>query len=272
MRGEHQSGLMVLVLIPGSSPHARGTRRIRAPAGRSAGIIPACAGNTPAGCRRPRGRRDHPRMRGEHRARQSPGPRDRGSSPHARGTRLPVGFERALPGIIPACAGNTRAGRGRAISRRDHPRMRGEHENEVLLARGKTGSSPHARGTPTLEPASPACLRIIPACAGNTPHAAATRSSHRDHPRMRGEHQGTRQSIASKVGSSPHARGTPGDLFVMQYGTRIIPACAGNTRSTVTNSRGRWDHPRMRGEHFFMPEDGHHPKGSSPHARGTPLR
>ena len=86
---------------------------------------------------------------------------------------------------------------------------------------------------------------------------------------MRGEHSSSAATIATAVGSSPHARGAPVNLVVLQLHQGIIPACAGSTPSCTDASRPRRDHPRMRGEHIVR-----HPvlsivRGSSPHARGA---
>ena len=52
----------------------------------------------------------------------------------------------------------------------------------------------------------------------------------------------------------------------------IIPACAGNTCYDGSYVRCVEDHPRMRGEHVFSRFAAYRALGSSPHARGTPLR
>ena len=72
-------------------------------------------------------------------------------------------------------------------------------------------------------------MRIIPACAGNTQGPTTTVSATRDHPRMRGEHWTQVRVCVVRLGSSPHARGTP--IVVAWYCglLGIIPACAGNT-------------------------------------------
>ena len=163
--GEHPQGIIPacagstpirdnqVAQVAGSSPHARGALQKQ-----------LASGN---------GKRDHPRMRGEHRA-----PADvaravegiipacagstknasnasswrLGSSPHARGAQAGALSHRAGRGIIPACAGSTAATRGRARPRR--------------------GSSPHARGAP---------------------QTVTIGQKHRqDHPRMRGEHRNRR--------------------------------------------------------------------------------
>ena len=46
MRGEHDVRIVAQVLDLGSSPHARGARRVRGGCGPPVGIIPACAGST----------------------------------------------------------------------------------------------------------------------------------------------------------------------------------------------------------------------------------
>ena len=67
MRGEHATEGLTVAQRLGSSPHARGTRRVHGQQGRIRGIIPACAGNTTFPSLEAEAMRDHPRMRGEHR-------------------------------------------------------------------------------------------------------------------------------------------------------------------------------------------------------------
>ena len=109
MRGEHAAGAWWEPQTKGSSPHARGARAGRGQLLIKGGIIPACAGST----RSPEwGRafsRDHPRMRGEHSRLPPLASKSRGSSPHARGARLLHHQLLGLIGIIPACAGSTKA-------------------------------------------------------------------------------------------------------------------------------------------------------------------
>ena len=154
-----------------------------------------------------------------------------GSSPHTRGTP-PV---RSQPGP----------------SRRDHPRIRGEHgrgRGAVQVAagiipvyagntspdhsesNGKPGSSPHTRGTlAALAIAAGAFAGSSPHTRG-TPRSAGTRTGGRgDHPRIRGEHCCLLASCINLTG--------------------IIPAYAGNTVPTIERET-------------FIP-------GSSPHTRGT---
>ena len=148
IRGEHVIFRDDQALSKGSSPHTRG-----APARFLGGawlwrIIPAYAGSTVH--RRPhlRRRRDHPRIRGEHRFRAFSAPRRRGSSPHTRG---------ALLQDIPAV--------GLFL---DHPRIRGEHLARTVSRSSGRGSSPHTRGALEMTLHKNGLVGIIPAYAGST--------------------------------------------------------------------------------------------------------
>ena len=235
----------------GSSPRARGTLNLQKRPRPHSRIIPACAGNTvefSAGTAEPA---DHPRVRGEHLVIVTEFPGDAGSSPRARGTPPSRSRHRRPRRIIPACAGNTPIPSGRNSARADHPRVRGEHLPSSAVTAGLFGSSPRARGTrsslsPPIDP-----TRIIPACAGNTFPCRARSGSRPDHPRVRGEHPTSRSWILFEGGSSPRARGTLDDLERRASTGRIIPACAGNTRSVGGPAALRTDHPRVRGEHLW---------------------
>ena len=168
MRGEHFIGMLNPMNNAGSSPHARGTPAKLAYQSIYEGIIPACAGNTYDEGYGDFETWDHPRMRGEHRSGFRSGFWCRGSSPHARGTRMQAGFILPHPGIIPACAGNTAISIFLKCASRDHPRMRGEHWRLELRLKSCWGSSPHARGTHENAHAETGLRGIIPACAGNT--------------------------------------------------------------------------------------------------------
>ena len=69
-------------------------------------------------------------------------------------------------------------------------------------------------------------------------------------------------------GSSPLARGLPGQDLVGLGAARIIPARAGFTRPATLRPPPRWDHPRSRGVYPAPPLPAARPAGSSPLARG----
>ena len=208
-------------------------------------------------------------MRGEHLIKQFGKECGSGSSPHARGTPGLLSLNEVIPGIIPACAGNTKFTTCAAIFLRDHPRMRGEHVRSSGPPLSFAGSSPHARGTPRCRRHDTKHVGIIPACAGNTAHSSCGFPCAWDHPRMRGEHPATLFHTFLIPGSSPHARGTPSGADADGERIGIIPACAGNTEDACVAIGQSGDHPRMRGEHRRRMRRHWAIWGSSPHARGT---
>ena len=126
-RGEHIDRLTEATLLRGSSPLARGTRRVPRlpPLGRR--FIPARAGNTRCRPLPPRAGSVHPRSRGEHAIEGGAAKRVPGSSPLARGTPRRAGRGRDAARFIPARAGNT--------------------HTATALCSALCGSSPLARGT-----------------------------------------------------------------------------------------------------------------------------
>ena len=172
--------------------------------------------------------------------------------------------------------------------------MRGEHADERACWPTRHGIIPACAGSTTYN--GEECSVV----EGSSPHARGALywylwwlTSMGDHPRMRGEH-------GAEDSSSDQHQG-------------IIPACAGSTNDKTPedfrdlgsspHARGarcppwplagcRWDHPRMRGEHYDVVDlrlgvDGIIPacagstsiclaavialEGSSPHARGARL-
>ena len=153
----------------------------------------------------------------------------------------------------------------------DHPRVRGEHTLRELHRKRQDGSSPRARGTPVAADPQLFCMRIIPACAGNTRLPARKSRVRADHPRVRGEHEEIYGVGQAPYGSSPRARGTRLTMDIAGLRVRIIPACAGNTSAARWNITAESDHPRVRGEHLLGSGCLTHTDGSSPRARGTPV-
>ena len=127
IRGEHLLTVSCRSPREGSSPHTRGARGRARVYPISSRIIPAYAGSTALQPPRARRRRDHPRIRGEHRHNSWTNPLARGSSPHTRGARARPAQELAIERIIPAYAGSTPSQALRIDPRGDHPRIRGEH-------------------------------------------------------------------------------------------------------------------------------------------------
>ncbi len=212
----------------GSPPRARGTDHRRREAAGLPGITPACAGNRwPTSCSSPPPT-DHPRVRGE----QGPQPtspiRPPGSPPRARGTVAGCLLSSRPPGITPACAGNSVAGRSARRGGTDHPRVRGEQERAARTRVSTCGSPPRARGTAATARRSRASPGIIPACAGNRKEHIGAWVFASDHPRVRGEQHPERNQPTRVQGSPPRARGTAAFCVWSRGGSGITPACAGN--------------------------------------------
>ena len=187
-----------------------------------------------------------------------------------RGTLIVVFSSLLIDGIIPAYAGNTSPATPMMPSRRDHPRVCGEHHCMMPISAVSWGSSPRMRGTHFC-PILPTVYRgIIPAYAGNTVCAVKGGTSYEDHPRVCGEHSTLGSGWLSAVGSSPRMRGTRLKGHVHDNTQGISPANAGNTPSPQHIRERRRDHPRVCGEHSTHTFSWGHNRGSSPRMRGTP--
>ena len=173
--------------LSGSSPLARGTRRILSPALYSHRFIPACAGDSVSGVFLFTAEPVHPRLRGELLRNLSCIQILAGSSPLARGTQSPGFFCSPQNRFIPACAGNSIELNKPIICSPVHPRLRGELRFHLLGARFLIGSSPLARGTRLNTLGSRFFRRFIPACAGNSITKGDSSLSKSVHPRLRGE-------------------------------------------------------------------------------------
>ena len=192
-----------------------------------------------------------------------------GSSPHTRGT-LDADIGRASVGrFIPACAGNA----SRALTRRGptsvHPRMRGERTRWWSNIATRGGLSPHTRGTLERHRRLLGLWRFIPAYARHASEHDQKHSCRTVHPRMRGERSAGGRTAWACLGSSPHARGTPGELVQDLVTARFIPAYAGNASGPHDASGSCAVHPRIRGERKSSLLSEPSLLGSSPHARGT---
>ena len=167
-RGEHSFDSIELRINSGSSPHTRGTLRLRFPPSGSIRFIPAHAGNTSSPPLPPRGSSVHPRTRGEHLEWRDNGVRYDGSSPHTRGTLRSRHGKRCWRRFIPAHAGNTFCARFCPRFSAVHPRTRGEHACIQVVCNSR--------------------VRFIPAHAGNTSATPIGAICPAVHPRTRGEH------------------------------------------------------------------------------------
>ena len=212
--------------------------------------------------------RDHPRSRGVYSERSGAAGTSLGSSPLARGLLGLAELGEGAAGIIPARAGFTpRWSPGRS-STADHPRSRGVYFTYGMTPAFSSGSSPLARGLLAEPAASTVTVGIIPARAGFTSGRSGESYSFPDHPRSRGVYSPADPPPYQPAGSSPLARGLPGELLKTAGKLRIIPARAGFTAARRSFSGEDADHPRSRGVYALASEPSELENGSSPLARG----
>ena len=171
-------------------------------------------------------------------------------------------------GLIPAHAGKTTPRRATRITRRAHPRSRGENEERLVASPRLTGSSPLTRGKQAPGVAWLAPYGLIPAHAGKTLICSLLPSVHPAHPRSRGENYEAHSIGIAAGGSSPLTRGKrvrDNDLGVLRG---LIPAHAGKTQETTRWAPSGTAHPRSRGENDALSGASSAWKGSSPLTRG----
>ena len=147
-RGEHANAWVGRSRWNGSSPHARGTPLGSMSEVFSLRFIPTRAGNTSQLGGPGLHTTVHPHTRGEHLLGLHRRGWYNGSSPHARGTRVPQRAGKRRLRFIPTRAGNTTVVRASLREQSVHPHTRGEHSEKNLRGQAMAGSSPHARGTP----------------------------------------------------------------------------------------------------------------------------
>ena len=150
-----------------------------------------------------------------------------------RGTPIHTVTDDSPGRIIPADAGNTKAGGGLVAQGRDHPRGCGEHSIRSIRSSRAPGSSPRMRGTPVIRIRRFRLDGIIPADAGNTQRLAVSGATAGDHPRGCGEHARVSREGRVMSGSSPRMRGTQEHQVRRAPQGRIIPTDAGNTIVTI---------------------------------------
>ena len=240
------------LLLPGSSPLARGLLPIDLDDSGPDRIIPARAGFTEVVWRDTEAHSDHPRSRGVYHKR---GPRHieiHGSSPLARGLR-----------------DKARNNDGQIV---DHPRSRGVYGILHRVEARELGSSPLARGLHPVRHRQVPLPGIIPARAGFTKLCRLSSVQRRDHPRSRGVYNMKRGLGGVMWGSSPLARGLPVGGGARRSAPRIIPARAGFTLQEERSAYDQQDHPRSRGVYSRAVVVKRDALGSSPLARGLHLR
>ena len=253
----------------GSSPRVRGTGRRHQIRQHRDRFIPACAGNRTTISITLVSIAVHPRVCGEQVSSGSDDSSHSGSSPRVRGTGVRDKFADRRYRFIPACAGNRSSGLPRYPTTAVHPRVCGEQIALVRPLIKVCGSSPRVRGTVFRRWRLHCQIRFIPACAGNSTQAFRPCAGRPVHPRVCGEQSEYFAEWTDEVGSSPRVRGTESNENLLPFGSRFIPACAGNSDGPIIIAHITTVHPRVCGEQFALPILYVHAPGSSPRVRGT---
>ena len=134
------------------------------------------------------------------------------------------------------------------------------------------GSSPRVRGKRSAHEYRYARERLIPACAGKTCSSGPRSARRAAHPRVCGENRRGAGSECVEWGSSPRVRGKPRLFGIPSTLMRLIPACAGKTRTRLRWRSRRTAHPRVCGENDAFDLCHWSGSGSSPRVRGKPVQ
>ena len=185
-----------------------------------------------------------------------------------RGKRCGVAAAVVTYRIIPAHAGQTKGATCYEMCKTDHPRACGANLADIDKAYDVNGSSPRMRGKQNNAYVTFSAQRIIPAHAGQTFGSQSRIGTMPDHPRACGANGIIHGRNHADAGSSPRMRGKPirsGEFF---YHSRIIPAHAGQTRSSHPIRQYRSDYPRACGANDSLYHRLDFAHGSSPRMRG----
>ena len=110
---------------------------------------------------------------------------------------------------------------------------------------------------------------FIPTCVGNTSMFVSAVMRPAVHPHVCGEHSQNAHSPKLKSGSSPRVWGTRRAARRLNWSSRFIPTCVGNTLSRQTHLPRAAVHPHVCGEHFHQSRSHFEGGGSSPRVWGT---
>ena len=136
-----------------------------------------------------------------------------GSPPLARDKFIDYFKSEGINGITPACAGQMDILRNCMCCVGDHPRLRGTNGTVPAKTDIIQGSPPLARDKSIRADQICGLTGITPACAGQIFPLYLCKTSHRDHPRLRGTNALSALTPAARQGSPPLAR----DKFYKNY-------------------------------------------------------
>ena len=246
-RGGRPAGAEAVRSGAESSPPARGSPRgARRGVGQDL-VVPARAGVAPPAPKTRRGTRRRPRPRGG-RPIPQPGATKLGwSSPPARGSPRPAPHHRQRRGVVPARAGVAPPTPTTGPGRPCRPRPRGGRPFASIGSGTPMWSSPPARGSPEDLMADGWGDPVVPARAGVARPRATCPTWRWRRPRPRGGRPMSNHSLATRLASSPPARGSPRQQPARRRRGGVVPARAGVAPARPHPARRRHRRPRPRG-------------------------
>ena len=237
----------------GSSPHTRGAPESRTARMSRSWDHPRIRGeHYPTSTSRAGATTDHPRIRGEHNCSRRARKRAHRIIPaYAGSTDKEVGRLTLRRGSSPHTRGARRSRCECLSARGDHPRIRGEHREPIILLLKLLGIIPAYAG-------STRRLYFVPfRNRGSSPHTRGAHAWRRrlrrrtsDHPRIRGEHARRGRREAHRQGIIPAYAGSTAELDIADAGYEgSSPHTRGAPVEDAAISVLIRDHPRIRGEH-----------------------
>ena len=254
----------------GLSPRGRGKPADTPSAGISHRSIPAWAGETFGFAIWAYRHAVYPRVGGGNCGRALGGECGDGLSPRGRGKHSNFARCGQVDRSIPAWAGETRPPARSYGGRRVYPRVGGGNQVNPTYGSGGGGLSPRGRGKPSNAPDSRPSMRSIPAWAGETTALAVSTNEPQVYPRVGGGNAVGRCNLPRALGLSPRGRGKRSPGTAPLFESRSIPAWAGETLSSTTQTAFSAVYPRVGGGNLITPTPLALTCGLSPRGRGKP--
>ena len=255
----------------GTSPRVRGKLPRHRDRRKTAGYIPARAGEALGDVPKPRQFQVHPRAcggSGQSRHRRRP---DQGTSPRVRGKPRRRASKRSRRWYIPARAGEAARRQRSALISRVHPRACGGSRAPVNDRSHHPGTSPRVRGKRALPPDVHDDAGYIPARAGEAPPCRPSPPRLQVHPRACGGSTLWRATRELTTGTSPRVRGKLPKSLRLLAAKRYIPARAGEATTAAADAQSGTVHPRACGGSRKVWDARWRTHGTSPRVRGKPV-
>ena len=170
-----------------------------------------------------------------------------GLSPRGRGNPPSSGSKLQHEGSIPAWAGQPRWVRAECLDTMVYPRVGGATSDAGAVIGTNAGLSPRGRGNRAYFAGVGACLRSIPAWAGQPQPSRAAPAERTVYPRVGGATTTVKGGTGGEDGLSPRGRGNPRCSRRPPPASRSIPAWAGQPTTASSTSWTVTVYPRVGG-------------------------